>query len=90
MGAGDNDGVVGKLFTADVALAGQPMKIKIIIWMYFDGYIMSGDKFGNLNLAYIGRKLGLQDWVTKNPTTTDDAEDSFWLDYGFKMVSEGR
>jgi hypothetical protein len=59
-------------------------------YMYFDGMIISADYFGNLNLAYIGAKMGLTEWVYKNFSTMDTKLDIEALDYGTKMAKQGR
>ena len=41
-------------------------------WIYFDGMIMGADKLGNMNMAYVGVKLGLPHIVYQNRTTTDN------------------
>jgi uncharacterized protein YegL len=58
-------------------------------WMYFDGMLMAGDDFGNLNMAYVGYKMGLPTLVYQNPVTTD-GKDAFWVQYGIDMAICGR
>ena len=59
-------------------------------WIYFDGYLIGADKFGNMNMAYVGRKMGLPEKVYKNSTTMDDPEDIFWIDKGTAYANSGR
>ena len=59
-------------------------------WIYFDGYLIGADKFGNMNMAYVGKKMGLPEWVYRNFTTMDDPEDIFWIDKGTDYAKSGR
>ncbi len=59
-------------------------------WIYFDGYLIGADKFGNMNMAYVGKKMGLPEWVYKNFTTMDNPEDIFWIDKGISYANLGR
>lgn len=38
-------------------------------WICFDGMIIGADKFGNINMAYVGTKMGLPNYVYQNFTT---------------------
>lgn len=58
-------------------------------WMYFDGKLLSADKLGNMNMAYVGKKMGLPEWIYKNPATTDK-DDAFWVQYGIDLANSGR
>ncbi len=58
-------------------------------WMYFDGYLISADKLGNMNMAYVGKNMGLAEWVYKNFETTDK-DDEFWVQYGIDLAKSGR
>ena len=58
-------------------------------WIYFDGMIMGADKLGNMNMAYVGVKLGLPHYVYQN-FTTNDKDDPFWVQYGIDMAEQGR
>ncbi|WP_418791467.1 RHS repeat domain-containing protein [Phosphitispora sp. TUW77] len=58
-------------------------------WIYFDGMLMGADKFGNLNLGYVGAKMGFFDIMLLNPATTG-AGDGFWVEYGINMAKQGR
>ena len=60
-----------------------------IPWIYFDGYLIGADKFGNMNMAYVGKKMGLPEWVYKN-FTTKDKDDPFWVQYGIDLAESGR
>ena len=61
-----------------------------IPWIYFDGYLIGADKFGNMNMAYVGKKMDLPEWVYKNFETMDDPEDIFWIDKGTELAESGR
>ena len=43
-----------------------------------------------MNMAYVGKKMGLPEWVYKNFTTKDDPEDIFWIDKGTNYAKSGR
>ena len=43
-----------------------------------------------MNMAYVGKKMGLPEWVYKNFTTMDDPEDIFWIDKGTGYAEAGR
>lgn len=58
-------------------------------WMYFDGRLISADKLGNMNMAYVGKNMGLPEWVYKNITTTDK-DDAEWVQYGIDLAKTGR
>lgn len=58
-------------------------------WIYFDGMIMGADKLGNMNMAYVGVKLGLPHYVYQN-FITNDKDDPFWVQYGIDMAEQGR
>ena len=58
-------------------------------WMYFDGDLISADKLGNMNMSYVGKRMGLPEWVYKNVTTTDK-DDGAWVQKGIDMAKAGR
>ena len=58
-------------------------------WMYFDGYLLGADKVGNMNMAYVGKKMGLPEWVYKNWWTTDK-DDAEWVERGIGLAESGR
>lgn len=58
-------------------------------WMYFDGMLMAADDFGNLNMAYVGYKMGLPTSIYQNFATTD-GKDAFWVQYGIDLAKSGR
>ncbi len=60
-----------------------------IEWMYFDGYLIGADKLGNINMAYVGDKMGLPEWVYSN-FLTRDKDDTFWVEYGRDLSRSGR
>ncbi|MDO5478396.1 MAG: peptidoglycan-binding domain-containing protein [Clostridia bacterium] len=58
-------------------------------WMYFDGMLISADKLGNMNMAYVGTKMGLPKFVFQN-ILTEDKDDAFWVQYGIDLAEQGR
>lgn len=58
-------------------------------WIYFDGMLISADKLGNINLGYIGTKMGFSDIQLKNSYTMDK-DDGPYVEYGIKMAEQGR
>ncbi len=58
-------------------------------WIYFDGELMGADKLGNMNMAYVGKKMGLPEWVYKNKYTMDK-DDPQWVQYGIHLANSGR
>lgn len=58
-------------------------------WMYFDGMLVSADKLGNMNMAYVGTKMNLPHIVFQN-FLTKDKDDAFWVQYGIDMAMQGR
>lgn len=60
-----------------------------LTWMYFDGMLVSADKFGNINMAYVGVKVNLPYSVFQNFATTDK-DDAFWVQYGINLAEAGR
>ena len=40
-------------------------------WIYFEGELRSADKIGNINLGYVGTKMGFYGVAIKNPYTMD-------------------
>ena len=58
-------------------------------WIYFEGELMSADKFGNLNLGYVGTKMGFPLWILLNPATSG-AGDGYWVQKGIDMANGGR
>ncbi len=58
-------------------------------WIYFDGKLIGADKLGNLNMSYVGKKMGLPEWVYSNPYT-NDKDDAFWVQYGIDLANSGR
>ena len=57
--------------------------------IYFDGMLISADKLGNINLGYIGTKMGFSDVQLKNSYTMDK-DDGPYVEYGIKMAEQGR
>jgi len=58
-------------------------------WIYFDGQLMGADKFGNLNLGYVGSRMGYGGYDLLNPATSG-AGDGYWVQYGINMAKAGR
>lgn len=58
-------------------------------WMYYDGMLVAGDDFGNMNLAYVGQKMNLPTIFYQNAVTTD-GKDRFWIQYGIDLAVSGR
>ena len=58
-------------------------------WIYFDGMIISADKFGNINLGYVGTKMGFSGVMIKNSFTMDK-DDGPYVQYGINMAIQGR
>ena len=50
---------------------------------------LSGDKFGNMNLGYVGFEMSLPEYVYLN-FATPDKDDAFWVEYGMNMAKNGR
>ena len=60
-------------------------------WIYFEGDIWGADQIGNINLAYVGYKMGYgKSFLIDNFVTRDDERDSKALDMGFALAEEGR
>ena len=55
----------------------------------FDGMLISADKLGNMNMAYVGTKMGLPKYVFQN-FLTEDKDDAFWVQYGIDLAEQGR
>lgn len=52
-------------------------------------HALRADKLGNMNMAYVGKKMGLPEWVYQNWTTTDK-DDAQWVQYGIDLANQGR
>ena len=61
-----------------------------LAWIYFDGIVMGADKFGNLNLGYVGTKLGFSKNTLIIPVVTDDKGDGPYIQHGIDMANQGR
>jgi hypothetical protein len=66
-------------------------------WIYFDGELWGADDIGNMNMAYIGYKLGLGEYVYNNFVTrnqgnlvTPDLRDIRAIEYGVMLAELGR
>lgn len=58
-------------------------------WIYFDEQLMGADKFGNLNLGYVGCLMGFSYFMLLNPATSGSGG-GYWVDYGIRMALNGR
>ena len=58
-------------------------------WIYFDGEIRGADKIGNINLGYIGTKMGFGDLLIKNFATMDK-DDGPSVELGIRLANMGR
>lgn len=58
-------------------------------WIYFDGDIISADKFGNINLGYVGTKMGYSG-LKLNYGYTMDKDDGPYVIYGIDMANQDR
>lgn len=58
-------------------------------WIYFDGILISADDIGNLNLGYVGSKMGYDGFLLLNPTTEDSKHDSDIIRYGSVLAGRG-
>ena len=60
-------------------------------WIYFEGDIWGADQIGNINLAYVGYKMGYKkSFLIDNFATRDDERDGKALDMGFALAEQGR
>ena len=59
-------------------------------WMYFDGMLIAGDDFGNLNMAYVGYKMGLPTSVYQKSCKPLMVKMIFWVQYGIDLAKSGR
>lgn len=50
---------------------------------------MGADKFGNLNLGYVGVMMGFSGRMLLNPATSGSG-DGFWVKRGMEMAKNGR
>lgn len=57
-------------------------------WIYIDGHLVGADKIGNINMAYVGYKMGLPEYVYNN-FETRDKDDAKWVEYGIELAKEG-
>lgn len=57
-------------------------------WIYFNGQLISADKFANINLGYVGTKMGFFGYMLLNPTTTG-GDDEKYIQRGINMAKNG-
>lgn len=58
-------------------------------WIYFEGEIMGADKFGNLNLGYVGVCMGFDGIMLKNFYTMDK-DDGYYVNLGMDLANSMR
>ena len=58
-------------------------------WIYFEGDIMGADKFGNLNLGYVGVCMGF-DGIMLDNFLTNDKGDGKYVRWGMSLAKAGR
>jgi hypothetical protein len=68
-------------------------------WIYFNGNIIGADKFGNLNLGYVGTKMGYsKHYLSEILILLDkfslgiyweDSKDTEMILYGIEMANKG-
>ena len=61
-----------------------------IPWIYFDGKLWSADKFSNMNLGYVGIKMGYDNELLLNFETKDEEGDIYAINYGISLAKRGR
>ena len=54
-------------------------------WIYYDGQIISADKFGNINLGYVGIKMGFSGIMIENKYTMDK-DDGPYVELGINLA----
>lgn len=59
-------------------------------WIYFDGMLIGAGKVGNINLGYVGTKMGWTKEMLIIPMITDDKGDGPYIQYGIDMAKQGR
>jgi RHS repeat-associated protein len=64
-------------------------------WIYFDGRIISADDVGNINLGYVGTKMGFSSFLLEDAVdlwflNIDDVKDQESIKYGSNMARSGR
>lgn len=57
-------------------------------WIYFEGRIISADKLGNINLAYVAARAGFPEYWYSNPATRDK-DDAEYIDFGIELARSG-
>lgn len=61
-----------------------------VAWIYFDGMIMGADKFGNINLGYVGTKMGFHKFLLSDilKLLGDDPKDTAMIEYGIALAEK--
>ena len=63
-------------------------------WIYFDGRIISADDLGNINLGYVGTKMGYSKPMLADAVDlfqgSDDPKEQANILYGINMANSGR
>lgn len=57
-------------------------------WIYFEGRIISADKLGNINLAYVAARAGFPEHWYSN-FATRDKDDAEYIDFGIELARSG-
>ena len=57
-------------------------------WIYFDGELISSDKLGNINLGYVGTKMGYSGILVQN-RFTEDKDDGPYVRKGINLAKWG-
>jgi hypothetical protein len=66
-------------------------------WIYFEGKVIAGDDVGNINMAYVGKKMNLPPAAYKNFATekqfpkiwADDERDVAAIEWGMELADSG-
>ena len=56
-------------------------------WIYFEGLIIAADDVGNINLAFVGYKMNLPQYVYSN-FATRDGKDAAMIDLGIALAQQ--
>jgi RHS repeat-associated protein len=59
-------------------------------WIYFEGEMWGADKIGNMNLGYVGTKMGYPKQMLLIPLITDDKGDGHAITFGISLAKSGR
>ena len=59
-------------------------------WIYFEGALWGADKIGNINLGYVGTKMGFPSYMLAIPYITLDKDDGPAVNLGISLAQRGR